>query len=187
MTKGFKNYTEEELRASGLIFGTNVFIANDVILHNPGNIIIGDNVRIDTQCVLIAGKDTKIKIGNYVHISAGCYYYGNSGDISLEDYTCTSARCTLYTANDDYTNGYMSNSTIPDKYKNVITGNITLKKHTLVGCHSVILPGVLLEYATSVGAHSMVVKSTDEFDVVAGVPARYIKKRKNVNLYQDVQ
>jgi galactoside O-acetyltransferase len=182
MIRKFQNYTEDEMNESGMTFGKNVYIANDVIIHNAQNIIIGDNVRIDTQCVLIAGKNHKIKIGNSVHISAGCYFYGNSGNITLGDCCCTSGRCILYTANDDYTDGYMANSVIDDKYKKVVTGNIELKKHALVGCYTVILPNVVLEHATSVGAHSLITKSTSHFDVVAGCPAKFIKKRKNVYL-----
>lgn len=182
MIRKFQNYTEDEMLISGLTFGEKVYIANDVIMHNPENIIIGNNVRLDTQCVLIAGKNHKIRIGNNVHISAGCYFYGNSGNITIGDCCCTSGRCVLYTANDDYTEGYMANSVIDKKYKKVTTGDIELKKHALVGCNSVILPNVVLEYATSVGSHSLVNKSTSAFDVIAGCPAKFIKKRKNVNL-----
>lgn len=182
MIRKFQNYTTDEMRESGLTFGEKVYIANDVIIHNPHNVIIGNNVRIDTQCVIIAGKNHKIKIGDNVHISAGCYFYGNSGNITIGDSCCTSGRCILYTANDDYTEGYMANSVIDDKYKRVTTGDIELKKHSLIGCNTVILPGVRLAYATSVGAHSLVTKSTERFDVVAGCPAKFIKKRKNVNL-----
>lgn len=182
MIRKFKNYTKEELLESGMTLGKDVYIADDVIIHNPQNIVIGDNVRIDTQCVLIAGKNYKISIGSNVHISAGCYFYGNSGNIIIGDCCCTSGRCTLYTANDDYTEGYMTNSVIDEKYKKVKTGDIELKKHALVGCYTVILPDVVLEYATSVGAHSLINKSTNAFDVVAGAPAKYIKTRKNVNL-----
>ena len=171
-----------ELIAAGMTIGTGVTIADDVIIHNPQNVVIGDNVRIDTQCVIIAGNTMKITIGNNVHISAGCYFYGNSGNITLGDCTCTSARCILYTANDDYTEGYMANSVIDEKYKKVTVGDIELKKHALVGCNTVILPNVVLEYATSVGAHSLITKSTSRFDVVAGCPANFIKKRKNIYL-----
>lgn len=181
MIKSFQNYTSEELSMLGGV-GERVHIANDVVMHNPQNIFIGNNVRIDAQCILIAGKNHKICIGDNVHISAGCYFYGNSGNITIGDYCCTSGRCILYTANDDYTEGYMANSVIDEKYKKVFTGNIELKKHALVGCNTVILPNVTLEYATSVGSHSLVSKSTKAFDVVAGCPAKFIKKRKNVNL-----
>lgn len=182
MIKKFENYLNIELKESGLIFGENVNISNDVIFHNPKNIIIGNNVRIDSQCLLIAGKNTKIVIGNNVHISAGCYFYGNSGNITLEDFTCTSARCILYTANDDYTEGYATNSVVDDSIKNVTCGDIYLKKHCVVGCNSVILPNVILEYATSVGSHSLIKINTEPYDIIAGIPAKFIKKRKNIYL-----
>lgn len=182
MIKNFANYYNEELKDSGLTFGNNVFISNDVILHNPQNIIIGNNVRIDSQCILIAGKNTKIIIGNNVHIAAGCYFYGNSGNITLEDYTCTSAKCILYTSNDDYTQGYATNSVVDPSIKNVTNGNIYIKKHCVVGCNSVILPNVILEHATAVGSHSLIKINTHPYDVVAGSPAKFIKKRKNIYL-----
>ena len=182
MIRGFSNYTREELVNSLFSVGENVYISDDVILHNPRNISIGNNVRIDSQCILIAGKDTRIKIGNDVHISVGCYYYGNSGNITLEDSVCTAPRCTLYTGNDDYTDGYITNYMAPKEYKKVTTGDILIKKYSIVGCYTAILPNVTLEHATSVGAHSLVKKSTEPFDLVAGAPAKFIKKRKNVYL-----
>lgn len=182
MIKTFKNYTNEELKDSGLIFGTDVVISNDVIFYNINNIVIGNNVRIDSQCILISGKNTQIKIGNNVHISAGCYFYGNSGNITLEDYTCISARGILYTANDDYTEGYATNSVVDDSIKKVTVGDIYIKKHSVIGCNCVILPNVVLEKATSVGSHSFIKINTNMFDVVAGVPAKFIKKRKNIHL-----
>lgn len=182
MIRKFENYSSIELKESGLVFGDNVIISSDVVLHNPKNIFIGNNVRIDTQCILIAGKHTKIIIGNNVHISAGCYFYGNSGNIILEDYTCTSARCILYTSNDDYTDGYATNSVVDDSIKKVTIGNIHIKKHSVVGCNSVILPNITLDHATSVGSHSLVKNSTNSYDIIAGSPAKFIKKRKNVYL-----
>jgi galactoside O-acetyltransferase len=182
MIKGFSNYMREELINSLFSIGENVYISDDVILHNPQNIIIGNNVRIDSQCILIAGKDTKIKIGSYVHIGAGTYFFGNSGNITLEDYSGTSSRCALYTSNDDYTEGYMTNPMVADEYKKVKIGDITLKKHVIVGCYTVILPNVTLEHGTSVGAHSLITKSTQQFDLIMGAPAKFIKKRKNVYL-----
>jgi len=182
MIKRFENYLPVELRDAGIQFGENVFISKDVVFHNPENIKIGNNVRIDSQCLIIAGSKTKITIGNNVHISAGCYFYGNSGNITLEDYTCTSARCILYTSNDDYTEGYATNSVVEEVFKKVQTGDIYIKKHCVIGCNSVVLPNIILEYATSAGAFSLIKTNTNQFDAVAGIPAKFIKKRKNIYL-----
>lgn len=182
MIRQFKNYSPDELKEAGIIFGENVFIANDIIFHNPQNIIIGNNVRIDSHCLLLAGKDNKIIIGNNIHIAAGCYLFGGGGDIVFEDYSGLSSNVTVYTASDDYTDGYMTNPMVDMKYRKLTKGSVLLKKHAIVGASSVILPKITLEHGASVGANSLVTKSTDSFDLVCGSPAKFVKKRKNVFL-----
>lgn len=179
MIKSFGFYTESELNSAGIKFGNNVYISNDVIFHNPQNISIGNNVRIDAQSILISGKEFSITIGNNVHISAGCIYYGNSGNILIDDYSCTSARCILYTCNDDYSEGYLTNSMVDESFKKLTSGNIILKKHCVVGANSIILPNVVLQNGTSAGAFSLIKNSSHPFDLLAGIPAKMIKKRKN--------
>ena len=103
---------EDVLKIGFKSVGDNVLISDKCVIYGAERIEIGNNVRIDSQCILIAGKDTKIIIGNNIHISAGCYYYAKSGNIILEDCTTTSAGVVLYTATDDYTEGYMTNPMI---------------------------------------------------------------------------
>jgi galactoside O-acetyltransferase len=47
-----------------------------------------------------------------------------------------------------------------------------------VGTNSLVFPGVILAEGTSVGAHSMVTKSTEEWSIYFGTPAKRIKARK---------
>jgi len=54
---------------------------------------------------------------------------------------------------------------------------VILREHVIVGCGSVILPGVVLERGAAVGALSLVTRSVPEYHVVLGNPARAIKKR----------
>jgi galactoside O-acetyltransferase len=182
MIRKFENYLNIELKDSGLTFGDNVNISNDVILHNPQNISIGNNVRIDSHCILIAGKDSKITIGSNVHIAAGCYFFGGSANIILEDYAGTSSNVVIYTGSDDYTQGYMTNPMVDDAFRKVTIGDVILRKHVVVGSGTIILPNIVLAFATSVGANSLITKSTNEFDCIFGNPAKFYKKRKNVYL-----
>ena len=182
MVKLFKNYSASELIESGVTIGKNVCISNDVLFHNPQNIFIGDNSRIDSHCLMLAGKNNKIIIGKNVHVSAGCYYFGGGGDIILEDFSGTSSNVVIYSASDDFSDGYMTNPTVDIIYRKVTNGNVILKKHTIVGSGTIILPNVILEHGTSVGANSVVKNSTEPFDLIAGNPAKFIKKRKNIFL-----
>ena len=55
---------------------------------------------------------------------------------------------------------------------------MSIGKHSIVGAGSIILPGVDLAEGTSVGAMSIVRKSTEEWGVYLGNPAKKIKSRK---------
>ena len=72
----------------------------------------------------------------------------------------------------------MTNPTIPDNYKKIIYGKVIIKKHSIVGSGTTILPGVTLEEGTSVGANSLVNKSTKPWGIYVGSPIRKLKDRK---------
>ncbi len=72
----------------------------------------------------------------------------------------------------------MTNPTIPDDYKKIIYGEVIIKKHSIVGSGTTILPNVTLEEGTSVGANSLVNKSTEPWGIYIGSPIRRLKDRK---------
>lgn len=166
-------YTREELKKIGFkSIGKNVLISDKCSLYSPENIEIGNNVRIDDFCILSGN----IKIGNYIHISAYSALFGG-GEIIMEDFSGLSSRGTVYSVSDDYTGEFLTNPMIPEKYRGVSKAKVIFKKHSLVGAGSIVLPGVILEEGTSVGANSLVIKSTEEWSIYAGSPAKKIKDR----------
>jgi len=116
--------SKEELRLFGHC-GENVRIDSSVRLIGPQNIYIGSNVRIDSWCFLAAGH--KIVIGNNVHIANSTHLAGGGAEIYIADFCGISARVNIFTATDDYTDGWLTNPTIPDEYKNVKTGKVELQ------------------------------------------------------------
>ena len=98
-------YTLEELQSIGFKqVGENVFISRKASFYDVENIHIGNNVRIDDFCILSG----KITLGSFIHISAYCVLYGANG-IELEDYSGLSARCTVYSASDDFSGNFPHN------------------------------------------------------------------------------
>jgi galactoside O-acetyltransferase len=79
-------------------------------------------------------------------------------------------RATLFTGSDDFSMGFLTNPTIPAKFRHVKSGDVVLRKHALVGCGAVVMP-VTLGVAASVGALSFVNKNVGDFEVVSGCPA----------------
>lgn len=169
-------YSRDELERMFRSVGENVLVNRSVIFYSPKDISLGSDVRIDCFGLISAGAQG-IEFGDHVHISSYCCLIGSGGKIRLESFTGLASRSTLYTATDDFSEGFMTGPTIPDKYRNVRTGDIVLRKHVVVGCGSVVLPGVTIGLAATVGALSLVRESVPEFAIVAGNPLRIIGQR----------
>ena len=175
--------SEEELAATFGRVGTNVLVDRSVRLVNPKNITIGSNTRIDLDAVLIAGTNP-INIGSYIHISYACHFSSAGGPILLEDFTSAASRVSIYTATDDFREGFLINPQVPFELRKVRGGPVIFRKHAVVGCGSVLLPEVELGFGAAVGALSLVNRSVERGIRVAGIPAKPIGTRDCNRLMQ---
>ena len=168
-------YTQKQLNNLGFKYiGKNVKISDKASIYNFDQISIDDNSRIDDFCV-VSGK---IKIGKNVHITPMCLVAGGEKGIIFKDFTTIAYGVKIFTQSDDYSGKTMTNSTIPKKYKNEYKKKVILKKYSIVGAGSVVMPGVILNKGTSIGAMSLVLKDTKSWSIYVGNPARKIKDRK---------
>ena len=156
--------------------GANVLISDRASFHGASRITIGNNVRIDDFCVLSAGVGG-IDIKDNAHIAVYSSLIG-AGRITVSDFANISSRVSIYSSSDDYSGETMTNPMVPDRFKNVHHADVMLGKHVIIGCGSVVLPGVELEEGVAVGALSLVNKSCESFWVYAGNPARKLKERR---------
>ncbi len=168
-------YDETELKTLGLkCYGKNVLISRNALLYHPSLLEIGDNVRID-DFTTISGKAV---LGSYIHIAQFCGLYGGTEGIYMEDFSGLSSRVVIYATSNDYSGNSMTNPMVPEKYKQTDkNAAVQLKKHVIIGCVSVILPGVTIGEGSSVGAMSLCNRSLAPWGVYAGIPARKIKDR----------
>lgn len=168
-------YSENELLELGFAsLGEEVFISRKASIYGAENISIGSHVRID-DFVVLSGK---ISIGNYVHIAVSTVLFGGKAGICIQDFANLSSRIAVYAISDDYSGAYMTNPMIPEKYKNTTEAGVMIGKHVIIATGCTILPDVSLGEGCAVGAMSLVKKDVAPWTVVAGIPAIYIKPRK---------
>lgn len=168
-------YTEEELSSLGLkSYGKNVRISRFCRIYKPENIEIGNHVRIDDFCILSAGKS--IQLGNYIHLSPYVSIIG-CGEVVIGDYSGISGHSCVYSSSDDYTGEYMTNPTVPEELTNVNHAPVRIGKHVVVGCSSVILPGVTIEDGVAIGAMTLVQKNCKSNHIYAGNPMKKLMPR----------
>lgn len=167
-------YSIDELKDIGFkSIGENVLISKKTSIYGANNIEIGSNVRIDDFCILSG----RIVLGSYIHIAAYCALYGGTDGIILEDFVGLSSRGTIYAASDDYSGNALTNPTIPDKYRNIDSRRVIIKKHALIGTDGTILPGVIIGEGSSFGAKSLITRDSEPWSVNFGIPSRKIKDR----------
>ncbi|WP_245966096.1 acyltransferase [Thermaurantimonas aggregans] len=175
--------TRHELEKIGFnSIGRDVYISKYARFYNPSNIKIGNNVRIDDFCILSAGIGG-IEIGNYVHIGIFSSIQGD-GKVTIQDFSGISSRVSIYSSNDDYLGFFLTNPTVPKEFRGVVSKDVIIEKHVIIGSGSIILPGVRIKLGAAVGALSVVNSDCEDFYIYKGNPAtKFLKRSRNfINL-----
>lgn len=176
-------YTQEELLDLGFKkVGVGSKIHKSCIVVGVENISIGDNVRIDGFTTIIAANKGSLTLGSHIHIAAHCHIGAGAG-IVMEDFSGLAFGVQIHSMSDDYGGNFLTNSTIPLEYKNIIAGIVDIGKHSIIGANTVILPGVHIPIGCSVGAMSLVNKSLECWSIYHGCPVKKIRDRSQ-NLLQ---
>ena len=100
---------------------------------------------------LVLGENTDIGAFTYINTSEG---------VEICDNVQIGSHCSIYSV-----------STIDNK-----KGKVVLKRNSKIGSHSLIMPGVTVGENSIVAAFSFVNKDVPDNVIVAGVPAKVIRK-----------
>jgi len=164
-----------------MITGKDVTIYSSAKILASENLTIGDSVIIDDFVLLAAGKNTVI--GSFIHIAAFTSI-GGGGEFVMEDFSGLSGGIRIYTGNEDYLGGCLTNPAVPAPYRVPIRSFVRLCKHAIVGANAVILPGVTVGEGAVVGANSLVTRDCEPWTIYAGSPAKPIKQRRKEKILQ---
>jgi acetyltransferase-like isoleucine patch superfamily enzyme len=140
----------------------------------PNNLIIGYDCDIQNNVDFRIGEpfndNCNITIGDRVFIGRSCEFVCSSKITIGND--CFIASSTTI---NDTGHEYSKHSII--KVQPLTTAKITIEDDVWIGTSCVILQGVTIGKGSVIGAGTIVNKSIPEYEVWAGVPARFIKKR----------
>lgn len=159
--------------------GEDVTIWPEAKIINSQNITINNSVIIDDFVLLISGPRTSI--GSFVHIGAFTSIAGG-GEFEMGDFSGLSGGVRVYTGNEDYNGGSLTNPAVPAPYRIAKRSFVHIGKHAIVGANTVILPGVTIGEGAAIGANSLVTKDVEPWSVYFGSPAKKIKDRPSANI-----
>ena len=154
--------------------GKNVQIGRNVYFRYPGEVEIGDNVIIDDFCYFT----TSVKIGDYCHISPSCSVIGGKASyFEVGNYCGIAAGCRIICGSDDFLEGFWKCAHSHSVQTKCQAAEVVIKNHVLIGSNTVILPNVTIAEGSAVGALSLVNKSTKEWYLHLGNPAKSMVPR----------
>lgn len=160
-----------------LCVGKGVTINSTTKMYVGNNWKIGRKTYIARNCDMMArepGCAGKLSVGNECGI--GDYSIIDvSDDITIGNRVALGSRCTIYTHDHDYNQTGIS---APWKGK-PITKPVIINSGAWIGANVTILPGVVIGECAIVATGSVVTKNVAPNTIVAGVPAKEIKKINN--------
>jgi acetyltransferase-like isoleucine patch superfamily enzyme len=135
------------------------------------NISLGENCWIGHDVFFSATRGATIQIGDNCSANTGCHIVATNS-IIIKNGTRIGEYCSIR----DQNHAFDDLST--PIYKQGFFGSpITIGENCWIGRGVMITPGVTLGNGCVIGANSVVTKSFEADSVIAGVPAKFIRKR----------
>jgi galactoside O-acetyltransferase len=149
-TRFLPDYFLKIKNGSNIVIGTNFSSNGTVRLYaDQGTITIGDNNSYNSN-VFIGASGGKIIIGNNVLIGPNCVLRASDHKFDRSELI---------------------------KNQGHISGNIIIEDDVWIGANVVILKNVIVRKGSIVGAGSVLTKSTEEYSINVGVPAKKVSER----------
>ena len=139
------------LRKRGMTVLTRAIIRFPFNYRHPEHITIGEGAVVGEYGFLVAGPNSRITIGKNTLLAPNVH---------------------VNTVQHNY-----SNPDVPINFQGSIEDDVVIGEDCWLGTGVIVLKGVTVGNGTVVGAGSVVIGDTGNFNVVAGVPARFLKKR----------
>lgn len=151
--------------------GKNVVLERGVLVFHPEGISFGDHVYIGHNTILKGYHNSEFLIGDHTWIGQGCFMH-SAGGIRIGRAVGIGPNVKILTSEH-----VDENLTQPVLFQKLKFAPVVIEDGADIGIGSIILPGITIGEGAIVGAGSVVTKDVLPFTVVAGNPARMLRKR----------
>jgi len=178
--------------------GRGFIIGRNVVIRNPFNISIGNNVTIDDNCLLDGRGEGGITLEDGVIINRNCMLQAKTGYIKLGERTSIGSNSVIVsmtgvklgkavlTAGNCYISAgaYMFDdldTPVMDQAA-FSKGPIIIGEYSWLGTGVTVLDGVKLGKGVVIGASAVVNKDIEEYSIAVGIPAKVVRKRGHLTV-----
>ena len=166
-THGTGSYKLSDFRS----IGRNVVIEDGALVFNPQNIALGDNVYVGHYTILKGYHKKEMVIGDNTWIGQMCFLH-SAGGIRIGKSVGIGPGVKILTS--VHGEGPISRPVIDNQLE---FGEVVIEDGCDIGIGAIILPRVHVGEGSVIGAGSVVTKDVEAYAVVAGNPAKLLRKR----------
>jgi acetyltransferase-like isoleucine patch superfamily enzyme len=152
-------------------FGAGSIIETGVLIFHPENIEIGSDVYVGHNTILKGYYNEAMVIGDGSWIGQQCFFH-SAGGLTIGRNAGIGPAVKIITS---YHDG--ADLEKPILHTPIIVAPVVIQDDCDIGTGAVILAGVTIGKGAQVGAGAVVSRSVEPYCVVAGVPAKFIRKR----------
>jgi acetyltransferase-like isoleucine patch superfamily enzyme len=159
--------------------GKSILIGREVDV-TPGSLLaLGDEVNIGNRCIFEIGVDSGgVTIGASTWISHDFHLQGRGG-VSIGANVLIGEFVSVRDTSHSYIDAH-----VPIRAQTDVTGSLTIEDDVWIGRGCLIqskLPGIVIGKGAIIGANAVVTKSIPSMEIWGGVPAKFLKSRRNIN------
>jgi acetyltransferase-like isoleucine patch superfamily enzyme len=151
--------------------GEGVVLEARTQVFHPENIFLGNNIYIGHGTILKGYHKNAIRIGDDTWIGQSCFFHG-AGGLTIGRAVGIGPKVSILTSQHSD-----NDLEIPILHQELVFKEVTICDGSDIGLGSIILPGVVIGEGAVVGAGSVVTHNVEPYTVVAGSPARMIRRR----------
>jgi acetyltransferase-like isoleucine patch superfamily enzyme len=153
--------------------GKKVVFERGLLVFHAENIEIGENVYIGHNTILKGYYKNKMIIGDHTWIGQCCFLH-SAGGIEIGRAVGIGPMVKIISSQHRPSE---SGIDIPVIFSPIEFKKVILRDGCDIGVGSVILPGVSIGEGAIVGAGSVVAQDVPDYEIWAGIPATFIRKR----------
>ncbi len=151
--------------------GTNVIFEPGVLVFHPESIRVGSNVYVGHNAILKGYFQNQMVIGDNTWIGQQCFFHSGGG-------LRIGSRVGIGPGVKIITSYHIEEGPdTPILFSNIEVSEVVIEDDCDVGVGAIILPGVTVGRGSMIGAGAVVTTDVEPFSVMAGVPARLLRKR----------
>lgn len=167
-----------EVEGRAISIGEQTRVENQAWLHCPDRGNAGSHIRIGAHCRVWPGAGLYsaggwIEIGNYSSLNSHVLVYGTGG-VRIGNHVRIATHTVIVASMHRY-----ERADITIREQGIEARGIVIQDDVWIGAGVTVLDGVEIGRGSIIAAGAVVTKNVEPFSVMAGVPARLLKRRGN--------